>query len=311
MHAVPQLANNGPPTLSSRRALLMRSATYASVAVALTLIVLKLWAWQITDAVSVLSSLADSLLDLLASGLVLFAVHLALTPADREHRFGHGKSEGLAGLAQSVLVAGSALYVATEATMRLIEPQAVREAATGITVMVVAMLTTVALLTFQRFVARHTGSVAIAADAEHYRADLLMNTGVIVAMVLTAYADWSFVDPLFGLAAAVYILFAIRKIAIQSIDILMDRELPDQDRERIAKLAVSHPDVRGIHDLRTRSGGTTHFIQFHLELDPHISLADAHSITEAVEARVKAGFEQAEVLIHADPFGHPEPRDDF
>jgi len=289
----------------------MKGATYASVAVALTLVILKFWAWQRTDAVSLLSSLADSLLDLIASGLIFFAVHYALTPADREHRFGHGKSEGLAGLAQSLLVAGSAVYVAVEAVTRLIEPEGLREPGTGVAVMIASILATLGLLTFQRFVAKRTGSIAIAADAAHYRADLAMNIGVILAVILTAYVSWSFADPLFGFAAAAYILHTVRKIAVQSMNILMDRELPDEDRERIARLAMDHPEVKGIHDLRTRSGGSTHFIQFHLELEPSLSLAEAHSITEAVERTVKERFVEAEVLIHADPFGHPEPRDDF
>jgi len=289
----------------------MKGATYASVAVALTLVILKFWAWQRTDAVSLLSSLADSLLDLIASGLIFFAVHYALTPADREHRFGHGKSEGLAGLAQSLLVAGSAVYVAIEAVTRLIEPQGLREPGTGVAVMIASILATLGLLTFQRFVAKRTGSVAIAADAAHYRADLAMNIGVILAVILTAYVSWSFADPIFGLAAAAYILHTVRKIAVQSMNILMDRELPDEDRERIARLAMNHPEVKGIHDLRTRSGGSTHFIQFHLELEPSLSLAEAHSITEAVERTVKERFVEAEVLIHADPFGHQEPRDNF
>ena len=289
----------------------MKSATYASVGVALGLVILKFWAWQTTDAVSLLSSLADSLLDLIASGLIFFAVHYALTPADSEHRFGHGKSEGLAGLAQALLVAGSAVYVTVEAITRLFEPQTLDRPGAGVVVMIVSILATLGLLAFQRYVSSRTGSVAIAADAAHYRADLAMNVGVILAIALATYGSWPLADPVFALAAAGYILYAVRKIAAQSINILMDRELPDEERERIASLAMEHPDVKGIHDLRTRSGGSTRFIQFHLELEPSLSLADAHSITEAVERMVKERFGEVEVLIHADPFGHPEPRDNF
>lgn len=294
-----------------KRAALMRSASYASVATAVCLIVLKLWAYQKTDSIAMLSSLADSLLDLLASLIILLAVHYALTPADEEHRFGHGKSEGIAGLAQSVIIAGSAIYVAAKAVLRLVFIEPLHEPEIGFLVIGISLVMTGALVLFQRFVRDATGSLAIAADAVHYKSDFILNAGVILAVALTAYAGWWFADGLFGLIAAIYILYAVRQIATQAVNILMDRELPEEDRARIEYLATDHEEVKGIHDLRTRSAGATHFIQFHLELDPTLSLSEAHDISEEVEQQVKTHYPDAQVLIHADPYGHSEPRDRF
>ncbi len=294
-----------------KRAVLMKSASYASVTTATCLIALKFWAWQRTDSIALLSSLADSFLDLFASLLILFAVHYALIPPDEEHRFGHGKSEGIAGLAQAVIVAGSAIYVAVKAVLRLVFIEPLSEPETGFLVIGISMVMTGALVLFQRFVRDATGSVAIAADAIHYKSDFILNAGVILAVALTVYAGWWFADGVFGLIAAGYILLAVRQIAIQSVNILMDRELPEEDRARIEYLATDHEEVKGIHDLRTRSAGSTHFIQFHLELDPTLTLSEAHSISEEVEQQVKAFYPDAQVLIHADPYGHSEPRDRF
>ncbi len=279
----------------------MRLASYASVVMALTLIALKLWAWYATDSVALLSSLADSLLDLVASLITLFAVKVAVSPADREHRFGHGKSEGIAGLAQALIVTGSAAYVGVEAVTRLLAPSPVMQPGLGLGVMFVSLVLTVGLVVFQGFVVRQTGSLAISADAVHYKADILTNVAVLGAIFASAQWQWHILDPLLGLVVVVLILLAVRIIAIDAIDVLLDRELPEDDRQRIKDIVVTHPGVKGIHDLRTRSAGAAQFIQFHLELDAGISLAEAHEICDAVESDVQNKFPGAEVLIHADP----------
>lgn len=290
---------------------LIRAASYASVGVALTLIVAKVWAWNITDSVSLLSSLADSLLDLIASLITFFAVRLALEPADREHRFGHGKAEGVAGLAQAFIVTVSALYVGVEALERLLQPVPIVAPSVGITVMVGSTGLTLALVSFQHMVARRTGSLAISADAAHYKADLATNLAVLVALALDGLLGWFRVDALVGLLIVVFILSSVYRIATQSLDVLLDRELPEADRRRVEDIATAHPAVIGMHDLRTRSTGSAQFIQFHLELDPNLSLMEAHEISDEVELAVQAGFPQAEVIIHADPFGVDEKRDVF
>ena len=195
-----------PPADAARAGRLMRGATYASVSVALALIAAKLAAWAITDSVAMLSSLIDSLLDALASIVNLVAVRHALQPADREHRFGHGKAEALAGLGQSTFIAGSAVFLLFEAIPRLPRPVAVENGTVGIAVMVLAIVVTLALVLFQIYVVRVTGSQAIAADSLHYRSDLLLNLSVIVALVLSAGLGWHMADPLFAIGIAFFVL---------------------------------------------------------------------------------------------------------
>ena len=296
---------------SGRKARLMTGATYASVAVAAVLIVAKIAAYLVTDSVAVLSTLIDSLLDAAASVINLFAVRHALTPADREHRFGHGKAEALAGLGQSAFIAGSAVFLIFEASHRLLDVQPVQNGMVGIGVMAFAIVLTLALVNFQRYVVRSTGSVAIKADALHYLGDILVNGSVIVSLFLGLELGWHFLDPVFAIGIAVYIVASAWQIARQSLDQLMDRELPDEARQRIKEIALAEPGVVALHDLRTRAAGRTQFIQFHLEMDPEIALARAHAISDAVEARLLEAFPGAEVIIHEDPAGLLEPRRSF
>lgn len=290
---------------------LMRLATYASVSVAGLLLVVKLVAWIYTDSVALLSSMVDSLLDICASTINLLAVRHALTPADREHRFGHGKMESIAGLGQAAFIAGSAVFLLFEAGSRFVHPRPVENGAVGIAVMVFSILLTFALVQFQGHVVRKTGSVAISADSIHYKADLLMNIGVIVALVLATGFGWHVVDPIFATLVAFYILASAWKIVSASVDMLMDRELDDGDRTRIRDIALGHPEVRDLHDLRTRTSGTNVFIQFHLVLDGEITLLRAHEIADEVEADVRSDFPAAEVIIHQDPEGIEEDTPSF
>ncbi len=304
-------SDNVVASLNARQIRLMRLASYASVVMALTLISLKIWAWHATDSVALLSSLVDSILDLVASVITLFAVKVAVSPADREHRFGHGKSEGVAGLAQALIITGSAGYVGVEAATRVLAPSPVMQPGLGLGVMFVSLVLTLGLVVFQGFVVRQTGSLAISADAVHYKADLLTNVAVLIAIFASVRWQLHILDPLLGLAVVVLILLTVRVIATNAIDVLLDRELPEDDRQRIEEIAFSHPGVKGMHDMRTRSSGAARFIQFHLELDAGLSLVAAHEICDAVESSVRSQFPGAEVLIHADPFGLAEDRDPF
>ncbi len=311
MSANLNLAATGTRTTAEHSGQLMRLATYASVAVAGTLVVAKLVAWFSTDSVALLSSLVDSLLDIGASLINLLAVRHALQPADREHRFGHGKLESIAGLGQSAFIAGSAIFLLFEAGNRVAHPRAIVHGSAGIAVMVFSIVLTLALVMFQSYVVRRTASVAITADSIHYRSDLLMNIGVIVALVLSHWLGWFIADPIIALLIAVYILHSAFTITRQSFDALMDRELPDEERQRIRDIATSHPEVHSLHDLRTRSAGRYVFIQFHLVLDADISLLRAHEIADQVEAEVLAVFPDAEVIIHQDPEGIDEEVPEF
>jgi ferrous-iron efflux pump FieF len=298
-------------TRADRRANLMRSATYASVAVAVGLVIAKTWAWRATDSVSVLSSLADSFLDILASLLTFWAVRFSLEPADVEHRFGHGKSEGLAALLQSVIIAGSGLFVGFEAVRRLLAPAPLERPVAGIAVILASTLVTLALLSWQRYVSRETGSMAIAADAVHYQTDLFVNVSVVAAVAIAAFTGLAWVDPAVGLVVAAYLAWGAGSIAAKSLDILLDREIPDADRQRIRELAVRHPEVLGFHDLRTRHGGSGYIVQFHLELDGQTSLVATHRILDEVEAWIENAYPGCEIIIHPDPLGFAERRDRF
>jgi len=290
---------------------LMKMATYGAVTVASSLVLFKFGAWIATESLSLLSTLIDSLLDVGASLINLYAVHHALQPADKEHRFGHGKAEPLAGLAQAAFISGSALFILFEAGDRLLHPRDVVNIDAGLGVMGVSIVFTLLLIGFQRYVVKKTGSVAIQADSMHYKMDVLVNLGVIVSLVLVSRFGWLFVDPLIAVAIALYIFRGAWEIGTKSLDLLMDHELPENERKRIEEIALGHPGVLGLHDMRTRSSGMNLFIQFHLDMNGDISLKEAHVIAEAVIYKIEDAFPNAEVLIHEDPAGIDERRLDF
>jgi ferrous-iron efflux pump FieF len=279
---------------------LLRRATYASVLVASILIVIKAIAWMLTGSVSILASLVDSLMDVVASAINLFAVAHSLVPADSEHRFGHGKVESLAGLGQSVFIFASAVFLIFSAADRLQNPQELGELGLGTGVMIASMVLTALLLLFQRHVVKRTGSLAVKADALHYRADLYTNAAILIALVLSIYG-YSFFDAIFAIVIAIYIVYSAWGIAYDAVQILLDRELPEEDREHITNIAEAVPRVKGIHELRTRRSGVTRFIQLHIDLDEAMSLREAHQIADRVEAAICAEIPNADVIIHEDP----------
>jgi ferrous-iron efflux pump FieF len=300
-----------PRETPERAALLMRRATYASIAVAMLMIAVKLVAWLLTGSVSMMSSLLDSLLDGGSSLVNLIAVHQALVPADREHRFGHGKAEPLASLGQAAFIAGSAVLLLVEALQRFLTPSPVSNTGIGIAVMVFAMLVTLGLVGYQNYVARRTRSLVVSADELHYRADLILNGSVIVSLLATDLLGWVYLDPIFGAAIALWIIYGAWRVGGKAVVQLMDRELPDPDRARIRQIAQAHPEITAVHDLRTRAAGPQAFIQIHLEMDGRLTLNEAHRISDAVEADIRAAYPHAEVMIHQDPAGIEEPRQRF
>ena len=290
---------------------LRRLATYASVSVAGLLISAKFAAWLETGSVALLSSLVDSLLDAAASLVNLLAVRHAMSPADREHRFGHGKAEPLAVLGQSAFIMGSAMLLLAEAVRRLILPVPIENPPAGIAVMAMSIVVTIALVLYQRYVVRRTGSIAITADELHYRSDLVLNLSVILALVLSSALGQPVLDPLFGAGIGIWILYSAIRLVRLSLFQLMDHELPDEEREKIRAIAQSHADVVAAHDLRTRIAGPTAFIQIHIEMDGSLSLLRAHQISDDVESKLRAAYPNAEVIIHQDPEGIEEPRSNF
>ncbi len=290
-------------------ALLMNMAAKASIAVAAILVVAKLVAWVMTDSVALLGSLVDSGLDLATSFINFLAVKMALEPADKEHRFGHGKAEAIAGLFQGAVIFGSAAFLALESVKRLAVPEPVTNSQIGIGVSILAIILTLALVIFQKAVVNRTGSVAISADSLHYTGDLLMNAAVIAAFIITHLSGYWWVDSIFGISIALYIGRAAYQVGRTSFDMLMDREFSKEDREKIFNLVLGNPDVMGLHDLRTRKSGTDSFIQMHIELQPDLPLRKAHMIGDEIEATVGEAFPGAEIFIHKDPLGVEEPHD--
>lgn len=288
------------------RSHLMRAATYAAIFVAALLVGVKAWAYFVTGSVALLASLADSALDLLASILNFLAVRVALTPADSDHRFGHGKAEPLSGLGQAAFIAGSAVLVMIEAATRFGSDTPIESSNFGIAIIVFAIVATLVLVQFQKYVVRKTGSVAIGADSLHYTGDLLMNASVILAIVLSSNYGLIWIDPAFGIGISLFLIYNASKIATQSVHLLMDRELPDKDRENIRAIARKHPKVLDVHELRTRSAGLHQFIQMHIVLEKDISLIEAHRVSDDVEKAVRAVFPESDVIIHQDPDGVEE-----
>jgi ferrous-iron efflux pump FieF len=286
-----------------KNAVLMRRATYASVSVAFALIIIKFVAYILTGSVALLSSLIDSVLDSLASVLNFIAVRHSLSPADENHRFGHGKAEPLAGLGQAAFIMGSSLFLIFEAINRFVHPQQIQHTNIGIMVMLVSLFATITLVVYQRYVVKQTGSIAIQADSIHYLSDITLNVGVILALLISSYTGWTMADPVAALAIAFYIIYSAWLIVKQSLDQLMDKELSDEDREKIMTIAVEHPGVISLHELRTRASGKDIFIQTHLEMNGEISLNEAHRIADEVEAKLQVAFPNADIIIHEDPVG--------
>lgn len=284
----------------SDKAKQLRIATYASVFTAIVLIGVKLAAWLWTGSVSILASLIDSLMDSIASTINLFAVRYSLMPPDEEHRFGHGKAEPLAGLAQSAFICGSALFLVLHAVDRLRFPRDLQQVGIGVAVMVLAIVLTAGLLVIQRRVIRHTQSTAIRADAFHYATDLLTNLSVIIALFLTTYG-WAWADSAMAIGVAAYVFYGAVRIGYEAFQHLMDRELPTEVQEQILAIAFQNPRVRGAHDLRTRQSGQVKFVQLHLELDDELTLTQAHAIAVEIEEQISALLPDAEVIIHQDP----------
>ncbi|MDE0955456.1 MAG: cation diffusion facilitator family transporter [Pseudomonadales bacterium] len=279
---------------------LIKLATWASVVVALSLIVIKTWAWDETQSVSLLASLIDSIMDSAAALINFFAVRYAMAPADKEHRFGHGKAEALAGLAQALLILGSIGLLLSQTLGRLWDPVVIENTPFGIIVMAASMGLTGALVLLQRQVVKQTKSTAIEADSLHYTSDLLMNLGVIIALVLATYGHYG-ADPYLALSIGAYVIYSAWGIAKTAFDLLLDHELSDEQRQRITQMAITHPLVLGMHDLRTRQSGHMQFIQLHLELQDRMLLIQAHDVADEIELRILQLFPYADVIIHLDP----------
>ncbi|MDO9758314.1 cation diffusion facilitator family transporter [Glaesserella parasuis] len=276
-----------------------RAANFA-VIVAATLIIAKAFAWWQTGSMAILAAMTDSLVDLFASLTNMLVLRFALQPADDDHTFGHGKAESLAALAQSAFITGSATFLLLQGIQRLTEPQLVQSSELGVAISLFSIVLTAALVWYQKKVVKLTQSPAIEADSLHYQTDLYMNATILVAMILNIYGV-IYADALFAIGIALYILFNAAKMCWEAVQSLLDKALPQEEVDQIWAIALQHPRIIGIHDVKTRRAGAIRFIQLHLELDDHLPLVVAHDITDSLEQKILAAFPHSEVIIHQEP----------
>lgn len=286
--------------MNQNYARLVNGAAIAATATASVLLVIKIFAWWYTGSVSILAALVDSLVDIAASLTNLLVIRYSLQPADDEHTFGHGKAESLAALAQSMFISGSALFLFLTSIQHLAQPEPMHEPGVGIAVTLIALLSTLILVTFQRWVVRKTHSQAVRADMLHYQSDVMMNGAILIALGLSWYG-WHRADSIFALGIGVYILYNALRMGYEAVQSLLDRALPDEERQTIIDIVNAWPGVKGTHDLRTRQSGPTRFIQLHLEMEDSLPLVKAHAIAEEVEQVILKRFPGSDVIIHQDP----------
>lgn len=278
----------------------VKRAANLAILVAGILILIKALAWWQTGSVTLLATMTDSLVDLLASLTNVLVLRFALRPADDEHRFGHGKAESLAALAQSAFIAGSAVFLLLHGFQRLAEPVDLNNGEFGLAISVISIALTAFLVWYQHRVVKITQSPAIAADSLHYKTDLLMNVAIMMALGLNMLG-FVYADALFAIGISFYILFSAIKMQWEASQTLLDHALPAEEVAQINQIAQDAPNVIGVHDVWTRRVGVVRFIQLHLELDDSLTLLEAHDIADQLENRILAAFPQAEIIIHQEP----------
>lgn len=279
---------------------LVNRAAMLAIVVAGALIMIKAFAWWKTGSMAILAAMTDSLVDLFASITNILVLRFALRPADDDHAFGHGKAESLAALAQSAFIAGSAAFLLLQGVQRLTEPEFVQSSEIGIVISVLSIMMTAVLVWYQRKVVKLTGSPAIQADSLHYQTDLYMNAAILIAMILNING-FIYADAIFAIGIAIYILYNAGRMFWDAMQSLLDQALPQEEVDRIWTIALEHPRIISIHDVRTRRAGAVRFIQLHLELDDHLPLIVAHDITDSLEQKLLDVFPLSEVIIHQEP----------
>ncbi len=291
-----------PAGTPAHLARLMRLASYASVAVASTLLLTKLYAWWQTDSLAMLSSFTDSVFDVLMSLINMVAVRYALKPADDDHRYGHTSIEDIAGLAQCAFIFAAMAMIILQSIERLSNPHmALTSPELGVGVSVLGMVLTTALVLFQTYVTRRSKSLVIAADRLHYVGDILFNLGVLAAFVLSSHFGLLWADAAMAIAIAFIVMWSNRSIGIRAFNNLMDREMPDDEKATILAMVAAIPEIRGHHNLKTRYSGTKAFVQLHVEIDAALNFREAHAIIDRLEKAIMARFAGADVIVHPDP----------
>ncbi len=287
-------------TIEPRYALIASAWSVATVSI---LIAIKSYAYIKSDSTAVLATLTDSLTDAAISIMMLMALRYSLRPADRSHRHGHGKMEGIAALFQAAFLGAAGLFLVFESLRRFVEPAQVTDHMLGVTVAAIAAVLSMILVAVQSYCLRRAPSLAVEADQAHYSTDIFLNGSVVAALLVNYYGGPTWVDPACAILIAIYYFWTARRIALSATDMLMDKELPKAVRERIVSIIKRHPDILGFHDLRTRKSGMVIHITFDVEIDPEIPLRDAHEYVRALESDILADFPYAEIIIHKDPYG--------
>ncbi len=282
------------------------TAGLASIATVTLLIVMKALMYIMSDSASVLASLVDSLGDATVSLMTYFAIRFSLKPADANHRSGHGKIEGLAALFQASLIMLAGLALLWESGRRFLHPQPVEYHELAIIVMLISIVLSVVLVRIQSRVLKEAPSLAVEADQTHYATDIIVNAGVIVVLLALMAGAPLWIDTLFAVGVVGYLGWAAKGIAMMGLDMLLDRELPDDVRQAIKTRVRAHPGVKGLHDLRTSKSGMRIFISFDIEVDGDMTLTAAHDITRDLEHELLRDFPHAEIMIHVDPYGDPD-----
>ena len=290
-HTLPQAGRNR----------MLRMVTIAAIVLSVALMLLKLGAWTMTHATSLLSSLAESMADILMSWVNYFAIRYASKPADDDHRFGHNSMEDIAGLFQFAVICGSMLFIAAQALEDVIHGSSIREPQYGIWVMIISLVVTTVLVIYQRYVFKRTGSLIIKADSLHYVGDILTCLAIIASLLAAYIFEIYWLDPILALGIAAFIIMEARHIGLRAFNNLMDHEMADDEKTRIIEALQSFPDIRGHHNLKTRYSGAKPFIQMHLELNKDLTFLQAHDITEALEQKLQSMFPDADVILHQDP----------
>jgi len=266
---------------------------------ALTL--MKLVVGLTTGSVSVLSEAAHSANDLVAACIAYFSVRVSDRPADAQHPYGHGKVESVSGLVEAALIFGAAAYIVYEAAQRLVHGAAQLEPGLGILVMTVSALTNVVVSRVLFRVADETDSLALRADAEHLRTDVVTSVGVVAGLGLVQVTKWYVVDPLIAIAVALLICSAAYRLTRDAMHGLLDAQLPDTDLQAVLDTLDMEPSVLAYHKLRTRKSGSSRHIDAHILVADNLSLTEAHALTEALEHRIRQKLPRTEVMLHTEP----------
>ncbi len=300
-----------PQSLIETNNRLKRAAASASVMLSGGLCLLKIFGAFYTGSLAILSSLIDSLADVFASSISFVAIRFSTRPASQEHRYGYGRAESISALVQSAFIAGSGLFVMYDGLVRLLDPKPLEKAELGIIIMAISLATTVALIVFQKYVARKTASPAIAADSAHYTVDVLTNASIILSLIVVKLFNIDWFDILTAFAISAYLIYNAYKIAAEAVAALTDRELSEEVRKQVIDIVMNSEGVKGYHDFRSRDLGGAYFFEIHLELDGSLTLDKTHELTDKAEEKIKETFPNAQVIIHQDPYGLHENRLDY